>query len=491
MSVATSTHSGSTRFGAAAGLVGFLFVTEIASGFLQGWFSPVLASIAKKYQVGSADLNWVSTSFLLSTAVLVPLIAKMGDRYGHRRMLSVSAALVTIGSLIVAFAPTYGIFILGRVISGALVAFLPLEFAILRERAGERSGAAIGLLVGGLTVGGSAGLVISGKLASHMSLTALLLIPAVLMGAAFVVVTLFVPETTTRSTGRLDWIGAGLLGAGLAIGLYGVSIGNTHGWTSGRVLGCLIGGVALLAAWVVLEQRVAHPLIDFSVLRGRGGIGLPVVIAAFFGAELFGSQTPIAIFMGTPSALGFGLGLKPDEIGYVLFVFGMAALVGTVVGPRLTERTGEIAAVVVGGVVAAAGMFLLTASHTSTSEVIVWLAICGIGNGILIAALPNMVVRRAAKDSVGIASGVYNTARTVAGAVAGAAFTAVMSGHVIAIAPGVELTNETGYKIVWATCGVLALVVAALALFTRSPATQTVSSAAPAPVVGGAAPADA
>ncbi|MFW0792498.1 MFS transporter [Gordonia sp. CPCC 205515] len=459
------------RLGAVAGFVGFLFAIELSSGFLQMWFTPVLSALGTKYSVGPADLNWVQTSYLLATAVFVPLMAKMGDRYGHKRMLMVAAGMVTVGSVVSALAPTFGIFLLGRAITGALAAFLPLEFAIVRERAGKDSGKAIGLLVGGLTLGASVGLLLSGALAPHLSLEMLLLLPAILMAVAFVVVTFLVPETTARTTGRLDWVGALLLGGGLALALFAISVGNRYGWTSSQVLGSLAAGVALLAAWVVVERRVESPLVDFSVLRGRNGIGMPIVLAALFGAEMFGGQTPIALFVGTKSSTaGFGLGLSSASIGVVLVFSAAAAFVGTIVGPRLALRIGDVNTVIVGALVAGVGYFMMVAMHGGVTAVLICLVVNGFGNGVIIAALPNVVVSRAPADSIGIASGLYNSARTASGAVAGAAFTAVMSGFTMKLSTGSVITNETGYEAVWIICGVLSLAVAGLALFTREPA---------------------
>jgi len=456
------------RLGAAAGFVGFLFAMELSSGFLQAWFSPVLSEIGEKYTVSPADLNWVQTSYLLATAVLVPVLAKMGDQYGHKKMLAVATAMVTVGSVVSALAPTYGIFILGRAITGALAAFLPLEFAIVRERAGEESGKAIGLLVGGLTLGASVGLVLSGVLASFLSLTALLLVPAVLMALALAVVIFLVPETTARQSGQLDWMGALLLGAGLALALFSLSTGNRFGWTSPPVLGGMILGAALLGIWALVERKVASPLVDFTMLAGRAGVGLPILIAALFGAQLFGGQTPIALFVGTdPAVAGFGLGLPSAVIGAVLVFASIAMFVGTFIGPRLGARVGDVIAVIVGAMVAGLGYFLLTVLHADTIIVLVWLVVTGVGNGIIISTLPNVVVARAPRDSVGIASGLYNSARTVAGAVAGAAFTAVMSGFVTTLPTEIVITNEAGYQAVWVICGVLSLAVAGLAVTTR------------------------
>src|SRR5215218_7923497 len=102
-------------------VVGFLVVLEFASGLLQGWLPPLLPGILRQYGTTAADLNWVSAVYLLSSTVCVPLVA---------------------------VAPTFGILLLGRAVQGPLGAFLPLEFAIVREHAEERAGRVIGLLVG-------------------------------------------------------------------------------------------------------------------------------------------------------------------------------------------------------------------------------------------------------------------------------------------------------------------------------------------------------
>lgn len=81
----------------AASVVGFLVVLEFASGILQAWLPPLLPSILRQFSTTAAELNWVNAVYLLSTAVCVPLMAKLGDRYGHRRLLIIAACLVAAG----------------------------------------------------------------------------------------------------------------------------------------------------------------------------------------------------------------------------------------------------------------------------------------------------------------------------------------------------------------------------------------------------------
>ena len=455
---------------AAAGLasvVGFLVVLELCSGIVQAWLPPLLPGFLEAYDVTAAELNWVNAAYLLSTALCVPLLAALGDRYGHRRLLVVAAASVALGAVLVAVAPSFGVLLLGRVVQGPLGAFLPLEFAIVRERAGDRAGRAIGLLVGAVAVGGGLGFLLSGVARDHLTLSTTLWIPAVAMVVAVPLTALLVPRTTVRTSGRVDWAGAGLLGVGLVLLLAAVGNGGTWGWTDLRTVGGVLGGVALLVVWVVLEQHVRDPLVDLSLVV-RGALALPVLTGLFYGAELYGSQVAVAVFLGLPTGTGFGLGLTAGQLGLVLLAFAVAAFLGTVLAPRLIERSGSRAALLTGALLTAAGYLLTVAAHGSTGLFVVWQVVVGLGNGFVLTTLSTLVVTRAPADRVGISTGVFNTARTAGGALSGAVFAAVMAA-LVTRPPGSSrpVTSEAGFVTVWVVCAALALAVAALATRVR------------------------
>lgn len=463
---------------ASAGLVsvvGFLVVLELCSGVLQAWLPPLLPGFLRAYGVTAAELNWVNAAYLLSTALCVPVLAALGDRYGHRRFLVVAAALVAMGSALVAVAPTFGVLLLGRVLQGALGAFLPLEFAIVRERAGDRAGRAIGLLVGAVAVGGGLGFLLSGVARDHLSLSTTLWIPAAVMIVAVPVAALLVPETTVRTAGRIDWAGALLLGVGLVLLLAAVGNGSTWGWTDPRTVGGVLVGLALLGAWVVLEQRVPRPLVDLSLVV-HGALALPVLAGFFYGAELYGSQVAVALFLGLPVSTGFGLGLTPGGLGLVLLAFAAAAFVGTLLAPRLAERSGSRAALLTGALLTASGYLLTVAAHGSAGVFVLWQVLVGLGNGFVLTTLSTQVVTRAPAEAVGISTGLFTISRTVGGAVSGAAFAAVMAAMVTR-PPGAArpITTEAGFVTVWVVCAALALTVAALATRLRPPASTSTS----------------
>jgi MFS family permease len=465
MPITRSARSAPTATGTAS-VVGFLVVLEFTSGLLQGWLPPLLPGIVQEFGTTAAEANWVGAVYLLSSTVCVPLLSRLGDLYGHRRLLVVAAVLVAIGSVLVAVAPTFGVLLLGRAVQGPLSALLPLEFAIVRERAAGRAGRAIGLLVGALAVGGSLGLLLAGLTRQHLSLSATLWVPAVLTILAVPVAALLVPETTVRTSGRVDWAGAGLLGLGLALLLAAVGNSGAWGWVDGRTLGGVVAGIGALTVWVAVERRVPHPFVDLSLVVRRGR-GVPLAAGFLIGAELFGSQAAVALFLGLPASTGFGLGLTPGRLGLVLLAFSAAAFAGTLLAPRLAERVGSRATLVAGALLTAAGYLLTALAHGSVGAFVVWQVLVGAGNGLVLAALSAHVVAHAPADAVGISAGLFNTARSVGGAVSGAAFAAVMAALLVRL-PGVPgTTSEAGYVTVWLVCAALALGVAGLAVRLR------------------------
>lgn len=453
---------------AAGGAVGFLVVMEFGSGLLQGWFPPLLTRIGSDYTVDAAALNWVNVIYLLMTAAFVPVIGKLGDLFGHKRLLLITVSLVAVGSFIVAFAPNFGVLLLGRALQAPLGAFLPLEFAIVRNRNPESSGRSVGKLVGALTLGGALGAMFSGVLLSMVDdLTVVLLVPAFFMLACIPVVAWLVPETTTRSAGTVDWLGATLLTTSLLSTLLGVANAKTWGWASFPTLGSITFGLVLLAAWIRVEKKVAYPLVDLHVLT-KTGIGLPILAGALFGAQLFGSQTAGSLFIMTPpDTHGFGLGLSSSSVGMLFLVLALATFLGSTLGDRIARRLTPGTTIIAGSLLATtsyAGMIGLSSSLLPFAAL---MAIGAFGNGLILGVLPAIVVQKSPHDSVAIASALYNTSRTTAGSVAGAVFALVMSAMLttvtVADVPTVASAKES-YLAVWAICGILSLAVAVLAM---------------------------
>lgn len=471
MEIRTIRNKPASRRRAPFGVVGFLVVLELGSGIVSGYFSPLLAVIGEKFDVADSSLNWVSAMFMLATVACVPVIAKLGDMFGHKRLLTVAVVLVACGAFVVALAPNFEIFLLGRAMQAPLAAFLPLEFAIVRARDERTAGRSIGVLVGALTVGAAVGSLASGLLygAVH-DLRLVLLFPAIFIALCVPVVYFLVPETSTRKTGRIDWAGAALLTLGLLSTLTGIANSGVWGWTDMKTVATIISGLALLAAWLLVERRVEDPMVDLEMLT-RGGIGLPIVASALFGAQTYGSQTASFLWLlSDPAETGYGLGLPTGAAGAIIVLYSLAVFTGTLLGDRLSRRITPSRAVALAGAVAALSFLLMTVSSSSAVSFIFWLLLGGVSAGVLLAVLPSIVVRNAPADSVGIASGLFNTARTAAGAVAGAVFALVMSLFTITDAVTGDATRHStplSFFAVWGTCLMICIVLAGAALRFR------------------------
>ncbi|WP_280397100.1 MFS transporter [Nocardia carnea] len=488
MTATSSEPPGGTARPALRGAVGFLVVMELGSGILQGWYPMLLPAMGAEFGVTPAELNWVGASYLLATVVCVPIVAKLGDRYGHRRMLVVAAASVALGSVVVAVAPNFTVLLIGRALQGPLGAFLPLEFAIVRDRDPASAGRSIGKLVGSLTLGAALGVFFAGVLFDAVpDLRIVLWIPAIFMIACVPLVAYLVPESRTRAAGPIDWVGATLLGTGSLATLAGISNAAAWGWTAPSTWATIGTGLVLIVLWIVSAKRVRYPLIDLDVLT-RGGIGVPLVIAVLFGAQLFGSQTAGTVFLLTdPAVAGFGLGLSTSFAGLLALASASASFVGASLGDQVAGFLGTRATLALGGALITLNyLALLVAAHI-LPIMIAGSIMMSLGNGLLISVLPAIVVRKAPADSVGIASALYNTARTGAGAASSALFALVMGLFAVTAVSGTGTTDSTsfgGYLAVWALCAAAGAAITALAVLADRPTAPRPATLTTAPPAG-------
>ena len=160
-----------------ATIVGFLVCVEIASGILQGFYTPIFSDIADHLSIQDADVNWFEAAQLVVSALVVPVLARLGDLIGHRQVLLLSTAVTALASWALAFAPNFTMFLIAWAIQGFYVVWLPLEVSIMHRRsAGSGAQArltrrAAALLVAALELGVIVGAVTSGALVESIGMT--------------------------------------------------------------------------------------------------------------------------------------------------------------------------------------------------------------------------------------------------------------------------------------------------------------------------------
>lgn len=452
----------------ARAVVGFLIFCELASGFVQGFYAPLLGEIAGHLKVSDADITWFLTVQTLAAAVCVPLLSKLGDIFGHRRMLRIAVISVLIGTVVTALLPNYPLVLAARILVGPLAVWLPLEIALVHNRIkGETARTSIGLLVSFLTGGAILGTISAGVFSALLpNLTLTLFIPVLLVAVSVYAVFFKVPESTSRTGAKVDVLGFVGIGLAMVVLLFGLRLASSEGFASAATIGTLAAAVVIFALWVLWELRSSSPAIDVRlIVSPRMG---PVYLTAFlFGMVMFGAQSPSTTFLtADPAQTGYGFAASAGTASAVTAVVTILATIGAATFAPIARKVGIRSVLVTGAIVAAAGSLVQIAFHDQLWQIFLVSAINGIGMGLLLGALPALVAEVAPSDQTGIATGVYNSLRTLGGSAAGAVFAVILAGFT---ASGSLSSSIGGYVTIWAVCAG-AFIIAAVALaFMRMP----------------------
>ncbi|WP_304452686.1 MFS transporter [Nocardiopsis sp. YSL2] len=443
-------------------VVGLLVFFELTSGFLQGSIAPLLPSLQGALDISSAHLHWVVAVQFLAAAVCVPVFGRLGDLYGHRRMLRISLAFIAVGAVVVAAAPNLAVLLAGRVLLGPLAALLPLEIGLVRDRlTPKQSRRAIGLLVGALTLGGLLGSLASGVVQTLVGDVRITLgLMAALAVGCFALSYTAIPESRNRASGRMDWAGGTLLGLSLIVLLGTISQANTWGWSSPALWCGFAVAVALFAWWVRVELRGTDPLVDVRAVVGPAVS--PQYAAGFtLGLVMLGGQSVIVTYLASsPEAVGYGFGMDVLSLGLCVTLPGVAAFLGASTVAPVGTRIGYRRAVLLAFTLVAAGALGLVPAWDSLVPFLTSFAVLGLGCGLALGALPTLIVEASAEDRAGSATAVYNNLKTLGGSVGGAVFATVLGFLLI---DGSEAPSLAAYQVVWALTAVTALATAVLA----------------------------
>ncbi|MGC4110199.1 MAG: MFS transporter [Nocardioides sp.] len=458
-----------------ATVVGFLVCVELASGVLQGYYTPIYKDIAGHLDIRDASVNWFEAAQLVVSALAVPLLARLGDLVGARRVLLLSTAITALGSWILAFAPGFTTFLIGFAVQGAYVVWLPMEVAIVyRRTSGDRrrdvlTRRAAAVLVGALELSVIIGALTSGALVDATSMTVVLMIPAAVVSAVLVVIWFGIERDPVRGGGGLDLGGLALICVVLGLVMGGLIAIRLQG--PGNPLGWLLVVLGLTALWpfVRYEQRQAEPLVDVGLFASR--LQWPVQLTAFlFGMSVLGAQIPLSTFARTdPDVAGYGLGASADFVSTLVGVYVVFLALGAFTLPLTTRRLGARGALVLSALLVAVGYALWLPFHDSTAQALVNMAVAGVGSGALVAALPASAAAGAPEDRTGFATGMTNATKTVGGAIASAIFAISLSSTGSIRDPVRGHAPLHGYLVVWSVCAAAALLAALALLLTPRP----------------------
>jgi MFS family permease len=457
--------------GALTGVVAFLAFVEFTSGFIQGYYTPMLTDIARHLGVNDADVNWLEGSQLMLSALVVPALAKLGDMVGHRRILLWSTAVTAVATLALPFAHTFPLFLAAWTLQGVYVVWLPLEIALIWSRtAGQENRTAVtakaaGLLVAALEIGAISGALLGGQLIDTLPLMPVLLVPGVLVAICYFVIAFGVTESPVQLGGRLDFVGLMLISFAIIAFTGGLSLLRLNGVGDPLAWGVVILGLLLVVPFALWELRHRDPLIDVRLFRSPA-LAPVFLTAGLFGMSVLGAQAPLSTFMRTdPEVYGYGLGTRGFVTSLAIGIYLIAMVVGALAFPRcarlITPRLTLAGAATLIGI----GYLMFLPFHHSYLQVVLNMVVVGLGSGAHVAALPAAAAAAAPADRTGVATGLTNSTKTLGGAVASAVFGIALMQGATGAADGGTAGSFEGYVTVWLVCGGSALIAAATLLF--------------------------
>jgi MFS family permease len=376
------------------------------------------------------QLNWVTNAFMLSFGATLMAAGALADAYGRKRVFLLGLAVVALSASLLTLTPGIVAFDLVRALQGlgSAAAFAAGTAALAQVFDGAARMRAFSVIGTSFGVGLSCGAILSGWLAERFGWQAVMLSPGAASLVALCIAAPSMRESRNPDAMGLDWPGALSFTAALSLLTLGVLQAPDSGWGSPRVVALLAGAALMGAAFVAIERRAAHPMLDLSLFRFPRFVGVQLLAAApAYGFVVLLVLLPIR-FIGLE-------GRSALEAGSFMFALSGPILVVPTLAAWLAHRFSAGAISAVGLLVCAAGLVWLSrcAPGAPLHELAGALLLIGAGIGLPWGLMDGLAVSVVPRERAGMASGVFNTVRVagegIALALVGAGLTALVAGR--------------------------------------------------------------
>jgi EmrB/QacA subfamily drug resistance transporter len=384
-----------------------------------------LPSIQRDVHASLSSLEWTVNAYTLTFAVLLVTGGRLGDIFGRRKMFLFGVAVFGASSLAIGFAPNDTILVAFRAVQGVGAAFMmPATLSIITQAfPAEQRGTAIGTWAGVSALALAIGPVVGGFLTESVSWRAIFFInpPIAVIATA---VTLFAARESRDETvdRTVDYLGIGALTIGLTALVLALVEGNSWHWGSPAIVGLFALAAVSLTGFVLIEQRVRAPMIDFAFFRSRTSLGANIVgfLVSF---AMFAQFFFVTLYMQNVlhySPLQTGIRFLPSTL--VIIVMGPLA-------GRLTDRVGPRPLMTAGLVIvsAAIGIQSQLTVHSGYLLLLPGFVLMGLGMGLVMSPMSTAAMNAVNRSKAGAASGVLSMSRMV-----GSTFGVAIMGAIVA-----------------------------------------------------------
>jgi len=462
-------------------LVVVLAFAGIVVALMQTLVIPLIPELPKLLHASASDATWAITATLLAGAVATPVVGRLGDMYGKRRMLLISLGLLVIGSTVAALSDSLTPMVVGRALQGLAAGVIPLGISIMRdELPGEKLGSAVALMSASLGVGGALGLPAAAILAEQFDWHMLFWVSAALGVAAAALVVTLVPESAVRTPARFDFVGAAGLSTGLICLLLAISKGGTWGWGSASTIGLFGVAILVLLVWGWWELRTTEPLVDLRTTVRRQVL-LTNIASAVFGFAMFAMSLVLPQLLQLPTSTGYGLGQSMLAVGLVMGPSGLVMMATAPLSARISKAKGPKVTLMLGAVVVALGYSMSIVMMAQIWQLVLVSAVIGAGIGLAYGAMPALIMGAVPVSETAAANSLNTLMRSIGTSVSSAVAGVVLAQMTISL--GVfTVPAQNGFRVVMgigAGAAITALIIAAFLPGRRPVATPVAPKVAP------------
>jgi len=425
---------------------------------------PLLPEFPGILGVSSDDASWLVTATLLTSAVATPILTRLADMFGKRLMMIMAMLAMTAGSVLAALGGHFLTLIIGRSLQGFAAALIPIGISIMRdELPKEKVGSAVALMSATLGIGAALGLPLSGLIFEQFGWQAIFWLSAATGVLLIAGVLAIVSESTVRSRGRFDFVGAALLSIALTALLLGISKGGSWGWGSEPVISLFVVTVAALVIWVPFELKVSGPLVDLRT-SARRPVLLTNIASVLVGFAMFANLLLTTQQLQLPEATGYGFGLPIIVAGLAMVPSGLAMVLFAPVSGRLINRYGGRITLITGAAVMGLAYIGRVFFSDTVAAVVLGATVVSIGTAISYAAMPTLIMASVPITETASANGLNALLRALGTSSSSAAVAAVL-GSVTVVVGSVALPAFAAFQDVFWIAGLGALASCAVAWY--------------------------
>ncbi|OZD13053.1 MFS transporter [Rhodococcus sp. 06-156-3C] len=408
-----------------------LVYTALTSSIVSSLGMLLVPTISDELGVEVSTGQWMLTINLLVGAVATPIMGRLSDGPHRKRLLLTSLTVIFFGSVVAATATNFGVFLIGRGLQGLSYGIVPVTITLARRYLTEtKARQGISSLSVTVATGLGVGYPLTGILAATFDFRLAFWFAALFLATTVVAVWFMVPNGPDDRAPRVpfDYVGAALIGSGLALLLTAVSEGSRWGWGSTPTIGFFAAAFLAMSLWAVVELHSRNPLIDLRVLR-NSDVLVANSTAIGLGAAMYIGLSIGSLVAQSPTSTGYGIALPLFWAGFVMLPLSAGSFGANRLVRRISHRIPIRTLLLTGAGLVTGSSVLLWLAHDALWEIMIGMFGFGTGIGMTYAAMPALIARQVADAQLGSAVSFNQVLRTVGGSFGSALSGAVLAAH--------------------------------------------------------------